>query len=61
LAEEGADIQLPVQWASQFSRYWSIDRFVTVVLEAIDNIQKRGTTYKSMIEDLRWSSKSSKQ
>jgi len=47
LVEEGADIQLPVEWSSQFSRCWPIDRFVTVVLEAIDNIQKRGTTYKS--------------
>jgi len=47
LIEEGADIQLPVEWASKFSRYWPIDRFVTVVLEAIDNIKKRGTSYKS--------------
>ena len=47
LVEEGADIQLPVEWASRFSRYWSIDKFVTVVLEAIDNIQNRGTMYKS--------------
>ena len=47
LVEEGADIQLPVEWASRFSRYWPIDRFATVVLDAIDNIQERGTTYKS--------------
>jgi hypothetical protein len=47
LVEEGADIQLPVEWASQFSRYWSIDKFVTVVLEAIESIQQRVTSFRS--------------
>lgn len=47
LVEEGTDIQLPVEWAAQFSRHWPIEKFVTVVLEAIDNIKKRDTTYQS--------------
>jgi len=41
LVEHGVDIQLPVEWASEFSRYWPIDQFTTVVLEAIENIQQR--------------------
>lgn len=41
LVEHGADIQLPVEWASEFSRYWPIDQFVAVVLEAIENIEQR--------------------
>jgi hypothetical protein len=41
LVEDGAGIQLPVEWASKFSRYWPIDQFAAVVLEAIENIQQR--------------------
>ncbi len=47
LVEEGAGINLPVEWASQFSRNWPPEKFVAVVLEAIENIQKQGTTYAS--------------
>jgi hypothetical protein len=44
LVEEEANINLPVEWASKFSRYWSIDRFAVVVMEAIESIQKRSTS-----------------
>ena len=47
LVEHGTDIQLPVEWASKFSRCWPIDRFVTVVLEAIESIQQRVTSSQS--------------
>ncbi len=42
LVEKGTNLQLPVEWASQFSRNWPIDKLVTVVLEAMENIQNRG-------------------
>jgi hypothetical protein len=42
LVEEGTEIRLPVEWASQFSRGWPIERFVVIILDAIENIRKRG-------------------
>lgn len=47
LVEHGANIQLPAEWASEFSRYWPIDTFVTVVLEAIESIQQRVISSRS--------------
>lgn len=48
LIEEGVDIQIPVEWASKFSRYWPIEKLVGTTLEAIDSIQQRGgISYKS--------------
>jgi hypothetical protein len=47
LVEHGADIQLPAEWASEFSRYWPIDKFAAVVLEAIESIQQRVTSSRS--------------
>jgi len=44
LIEDGTEIQLPVEWASKFSRDWPVEQFVGVVLEAIENIRKRGMT-----------------
>ena len=42
LIEDGTEIQLPVEWASKFSRDWPVEQFVGKVLEAIENIRKRG-------------------
>lgn len=44
LVEQGVDINLPVEWASEFSRNWPADQFVAKVLDAIENLEKRITT-----------------
>lgn len=48
LVEEGIEIPpLSQEWASRFSRQWPVEQFVTVVLDAIASIRKRGLTQNS--------------